>query len=350
MATGGGTRPDDLTHYARLVRSPEKHHLFHALRIIEAHHAARPRLGESRRASQDKIRLTQDPELAFQPTSITSLHPASAKGPARLVNRVFGLFGTQGPLPLHLTEYARDRLRNHRDPSFVAFANMLTHRLMSLFYRAWAAGQPAPSFDRDGNDPVERRVAAIAGYQGEALRRRDAMPDLAKRHFAGHLASGSKHPEGLVSMLSAFFAAPVHLQQFIGEWLTLEPDDRWQLGARAGLGRTTSIGFRVWSRASKFRLLIGPLDLATYKRLLPGQGALERLEAIVRNYVGDRLDWDVNLILTAAEVPRTALGASAALGHTTWVGARREIAHRDADDLYLTPPSQTKAFRALAGH
>src|SRR5690606_2649299 len=122
-------------------------------------------------------------------TSITSLHPATAKGPARLVNRAFGLFGTQGPLPLHLTEYARDRLRNHRDPSFVAFANMLTHRLMSLFYRAWAAGQPAPSFDRDGNDPVERRVAAIAGYQGEALRRRDAMPDLAKRHFAGHLAS-----------------------------------------------------------------------------------------------------------------------------------------------------------------
>ncbi len=54
------------------------------------------------------------------------------------------------------------------------------------------------------------------------------------------------------------------------------------------------------------------------------------------------LDWDVNLVLKAAEVPRTALGAAAALGHTTWVGSRRDTA-RDADDLYLTPPSQTTA-------
>jgi type VI secretion system protein ImpH len=58
----------------------------------------------------------------------------------------------------------------------------------------------------------------------------------------------------------------------------------------------------------------------------------------------------LNLVLKADEVPRTALGASAALGHTTWVGIRRDDAGRDADDLYLTPPSQTKAFRALAGH
>jgi len=32
-----------------------------------------------------------------------------------------------------MTEYARDRQRNHRDTTFVAFANMLTHRLMGLF-------------------------------------------------------------------------------------------------------------------------------------------------------------------------------------------------------------------------
>lgn len=67
-------------------------------------------------------------------------------------------------------------------------------------------------------------------------------------------------------------------------------------------------------------------------------GSLERLEAIVRNYVGDALDWDVNLILRAADVPRVALGgANAALGQTTWVGLRRD-AGRDASDLYLSPP------------
>lgn len=349
MAASGGSGPDHLTHYQRLVLSPEKHHLFQALRILEAHHADAPRLGESRRAAQDRVRLAQEPELAFAPASITAFRPDEGRGPARLVQRVFGLFGTHGPLPLHLTEYARDRLRNHRDSTFVAFANIFTHRLMSLFYRAWVSAQPAPSFDRGDDDAVERRVAALAGYDVDAARRADAMPDLSKRHFAGHLASGAKNPEGLVSILSAFFGVRVGLKEFVGSWLMLEPSDTWQLGQPAGLGRTTSVGRRVWSRGAKFRLTLGPLDLDEYRRFLPGQGSLERLEAIVRNYVGDRLDWDVNLLLKAEAVPRSALGGSAALGHTTWIGLRRDK-KRDADDLYLTPPSQTRAFRALAGH
>jgi type VI secretion system protein ImpH len=337
VATGGRTGADDLTHYAQLQANPQTYHLFQALRIIEAQHRERPRFGQSRRSAQDPVRLGQEAELAFPTSTIAEFGP-DRQGQMRLSNRSFGLFGPQGPLPLHMTEYARNRRRNERDTTLIAFADMLTHRLLGLFYRTWAAGQPAPSFDRPEQDGFERKVAALSGYNARGLYDRDAMPDMAKRHFAGHLASGTKTAEGLVSILSAFFAAPVHLQQFVGSWLDLEPDDRWQLGKPAGLGRATSIGTRVWSRAAKFRILVGPLSLADYKRLLPGQGSLERLEAIVRNHVGDALDWDVNLILRAADVPRVALGgAHAALGHTTWVGLRRE-GGRDADDLYLSPP------------
>ena len=349
MEAHGGAGSDDLTHFAQLVRSPQTHHLFHALRLIEAHYADAPRLGESRRANQDRVRLAQEPELAFPPSTIAAFQPERGGRPARLVNRFFGLFGPNGPLPLHLTEYARDRLRNRRDGAFVAFADMLIHRMMSLFYRAWAAAEPAPGFDRGDADPVARKVAAVSGHAGAGFRSTDDMPDLAKRHFAGLLASGSKHPEGLVSILSVFFDAPVRLEQFVGCWLALEPDDRWQLGAPAGLGGAAVLGSRVWSRSSKFRIRIGPVDIETYRRLLPGRGALERMEAIVRNYFGDRLDWDLNIVLRAADVPRTALGAGAALGHTTWTGRRRDMG-RDADDLYLTPPSQTRRSRALAGH
>ncbi len=347
MATGERARPDDLTHYAQLQADPKSCHLFQALRVIEAQHPDRPRLGQSRRSAQDPVRLGQEAELAFPTSTIADFGP-DKQGNMRLTNRTFGLFGPQGPLPLHLTEFARNRRRNERDTTFLAFADMFTHRLMGLFFRTWAAGQPAPNFDRPDQDSFERKVAALSGDNSRAMRERDEMPDMAKRHFAGHLASGTKTAEGLVSMLSAFFSAPVHLQQFIGCWLDLEPDDRWQLGKVAGLGKSTSIGTRVWSRASKFRILVGPLTLADYKRLLPGQGSLERLEAIVRNHVGDALDWDVNLILRAADVPRVALGgANSALGHTTWVGMRRDADH-DADDLYLSPPHVLARQRPVA--
>jgi len=338
MASDERAGPDRLTHLARLADNPHSFHIFHALRVIEAAYPQAPRLGESRRPSQDRVRLGQEAELAFPPSTIAAFEMPHGESPGRLTNRFFGLFGPHGPLPLHLTEYARDRERNHRDPTFVAFANMLTHRLMGLLYRAWAAGQPAPSFDRPKNDPVQRKIAAISGHLGKGLSDRDAMPDLAKRFFAGHLSLGSRNPEGLVAVLSAFFRVPVRVRQFVGSWLDLEPDDRWHLGARAGLGQATSIGQRVWSRSAKFRVLIGPLSLPDYQRLLPGGDSLTRVEAIVRNYVGDTLDWDVNLILKRAEVPRARLGGETRLGHTSWIGGRS--APGDADDLCIVPPSR----------
>ncbi len=326
-----------MTHLEHLAADPQRHHFFHALRLIEAGHPEHPRHGTSLRPSQDRVRLGQEAELAFPPSTIAGYLPPTPRAPGRLTNRFFGLFGPQGPLPLHLTEYARDRLRNHRDGAIVGLADMLTHRLTGLLYRAWRSGQPAPSFDSADGDVVETRLAALAGYHGAALRDRDALPDLARRHFTGHLAQGAKTAEGLASMLSAFFRAPVRVQQFVGAWLDLEASDRWQLGARAGLGRATSIGTRVWSRSAKFRLRIGPMSHADYCRLLPGSGALDRLEAIVRSHVGDLMDWDVNLVLGADQVPAAVLGRDTRLGHTSWIGDRG--GRGDAADLFLVPPS-----------
>lgn len=335
MAAGNGTGADHLTHLAQLTASPQTHHFFHALRVLEAANADAPRLGDARRPREDRVRFGQEAELSFPPSSIADYVPPSAGKPARLTNRFFGLFGPQGPLPLHLTEFARARQRQHRDGTFIAFANMVTHRLTTLLYRAWRTGEPAASFDRGSNDGFERKVAAIGGFHGTHLRGADALPDLAKRHFAGLLAQGPKNAEGLVSILSAFFNAPVRIEQFVGCWLELEPDDRWELGAPAALGQTTSIGERVWARGSKFRVVVGPLTLDEYRRFLTGGTSLERLRAIVRNYAGDALDWDVNLIMRHDEVPQSILGQTVQLGQTGWIGTRKS--EQDAADLFLEP-------------
>lgn len=338
MATDKRAGPDTLGHFAKLAEEPEKHHVFQAMRVIDAAYPDKPRLGESRRPRQDPVRLGQEAELAFPPSTIASFKPGTDTKPGTLINRAFGLFGPQGPLPLHLTEYARTRQRNHRDHTIVAFANMLTHRMLTLLYRAWRSGQPAASYDR-GDDEFERRVAAIAGYRGDGLNNRDAVPDVSRRHFAAIMSQGSKNPDGLISVLSTFFDVDVEIDQFVGCWLHLEPDDCWELGRPAGLGQTTSIGSKVWSRASKFRLRIGPLDRDRYERFLPGTDGWDRLEAIVRSYIGDMFDWDVQLILKGDEVPRSVLGGSTRLGQTSWVEPKRDddTPRPDAADLFLTP-------------
>lgn len=331
MATGDGPQGRDLSLHAGLERAPEAHHVFLAIRAIEARHADARALGRSRRPREDRVRLSQEPSMAFAPTTIRAYEPPRDGAPGRLTQAAFGLFGPHGPLPAHLTEFARSRERTHRDPTFRAFADMLIHRPLSLLYRAWTTGQPAPSHDR-GEGEIALQVSALAGHRDDALRGRDAMPDTAKRHFAGFLSTGVRSAASLSAMLGALVGAPVRVRQFVGSWLTLEPEDLWRLGS-APIGGAC-LGERVRSLSARFRVEVGPLTLAQYRALLPGGPALARVAAVIRNHSGDALDWDVRLALAAEEVPVMALGREARLGHTTWMGARSDPG--PAADLHLT--------------
>ena len=75
---------------------------------------------------------------------------------------------------------------------------------------------------------------------------------------------------------------------------------------------------------------------------MPGGAALGRVKAVVRNYVGDALDWDLNPVLAQAEVPPLRLGVGARLGWTTWLASGR--LGRDGDDLKLDPSAQSSSL------
>jgi type VI secretion system protein ImpH len=331
---------------ARYADRPWVLGFYQAMRLLEAGYADRPRLGRSARPAQDAVRLAQEPSVEFAPALLAGMEPALNGRPPRLLVHFFGLFGPDGPLPLHLTEYARDRRRNFRDPTWQRFVDIFHHRALSLFWRAWADSRPTVSFDRPEEDRFARYVGALAGLGMDSLRNRDAMPDLTKLHFAGHFANQTRHAEGLGNILSAFFAMPVRIACFIGAWLVLQNSDCTRVGetpATGALGRTALLGGRVWSRQHKFRVVFGPLSLVDYKRLLPGGASFHRLIPIVRNYAGDTLTWDVNLILKQDEVPPVRLGVQGQLGWTTWLMPRRS--GTDAADLFLDASADSMARR-----
>lgn len=330
--------------YDKLAAEPWAFSFYQAMRRLEAAWPDRPRFGRSSHLMQDPVRLAQEPSVTFAPSTLADWEPEQNDRTTRLLVNFFGLFGPDGPLPLHLTEYARDRRRNHRDPTFQRFADIFHHRTLSLFYRAWANARPTISFDRPEEDRFALYLGALIGLGMDSLRNRDAMPDLTKLHFAGHLACQTRHAEGLASILTAFFRMPVRIESFIGAWLTLPARDRTRLGAGAevaGLGSTALLGGRVWSRQHKFRVVFGPLSLEEYLRLLPGGLSFHRLIPIVRNYAGDTLIWDVNLILRRQEVPPIELGRTGRLGWTTWLMPRSK--NIDAADLFLDASADSMA-------
>jgi type VI secretion system protein ImpH len=319
---------------------------FQAVRLIENARPELPRVGESLRPRDDAVRFTQRPELVFFPTTLGSFKPGHEARPPQLAVNFFGMLGPHGPLPTHLTEYVRDRERNADDPTFARFLDLFQHRMVSLFYRAWANAQPAVSVERPGRDRFATYVGSTFGLGEAALRERDNVQDFAKLHFAGLLAMPTRHAAGLKLILARYFRLPVEIEQWVGHWMPLPAESLTRLGARdsAALGVSTLLGARVWDGQHKFRIVIGPLALADYERFLPGGESLKRLEDWVRNYVRDGLDWDVNLQLRQADVPRLKLGANARLGYTSWLlsGA----ASGDQRQLKLNPASG--AHRAAA--
>jgi type VI secretion system protein ImpH len=258
--------------------------------------------------------------------------------------RLFGLLGPNGPLPLHLTEYARERLRNAGDPTFVRFLDVFHHRFLAFFYRAWAQAQPHVNRDRPSSDRFGAYIGSFIGIAPPAFRHRDDLPDVAKLFHVGALVRHARNSDGLAAILQHFFRVPAQIEEFVGHWLFLDARIRTYLGREGAiLGSRAVVGRYVWDRQHKFRVRLGPLTLAQYESFLPGGTHLKKLVDWIRLYICLELDWDVRLLLKNAEVPPLTLGQVGRLGWTTWLGQRRK--ESDADDLCL----HAEAFVVPAG-
>lgn len=338
METPDRPTRDHLILLRAIAAEPEAYGFFSAARQIECHFPNLPRIGSSRRLREDPVRFAQEASLAFALSTVASLE-FPKEGAPRLLVRFTGLTGPNGPLPLHLTEFARDRLRNHGDKTFLRFIDTFHHRIFSMFYRAWADAQPTVSLDRPGQDPFGDRLGCLAGYGGPELQARDEAPDFAKRAHTGLLANAVRNADGLARIVANFFRVKARIEEWQPHWMTLPDNSLSRLGAgqpNAQLGVTSVIGARVWDCQSRFRIVLGPLGLDQFKRFLPGQDSLKRLKAWVRNYSGDELSCEMQLLLRRSEVPPMVLGQAGQLGWTSWMGARPAADHPDdADELVL---------------
>ena len=331
---------------AALAAEPFRFEFLQALRLLERAHAQAPRLGRARRAGQEPIRVGQEPYLAFPPANLSAFVPGTAGTPARLSVRFFGLFGPHGPLPIHLTDYARRRQEQERDPTFARFADIFHHRLLLLFYRAWADAQPAVDHDRPDDARFARYVGSLGGVGSAPVAAKEPWQRHAELFHAGYLAGQTRHASGLRQLLQQLFEVGVAIESFAGGWLTLPEETRLYLGVRGRLGVDAIAGERSFQRQHRFRIRLGPLTFADFQRFLPGSGSLGRLEQVVRLAVGDALEWDLQLVLKHDEVPGTSLDGRTRLGLTSWFGWPSR--QRQADDLVLDIDRLRATARAQA--
>lgn len=321
---------------------------FAAMRRLDALAPHLPRWGRALRPSAEAVRVGQEPSLSFAPASISQFEPADEHQPPRLRQHFFSYIGPNGPLPVHMSEFIRERALNHGDPTWLAFLDTFLHRFALQFYRAWAQARPVTGMDRPGEDAFRRHVGAFVGMGTATRQERDAVHDDARLHFSGWLARGVHSAEGVEAVLGAYFGVPVRLERWVGHWMRLPADELTRVGASntntpsRTLGLGAVLGRQVWDRQHKVRLHLGPLSFEQYQRFLPIGDARPVLSTWMRQLVGEALDWDAELVLRQDEVPSTQLGTAAPqrpgnaprLGWTSWLGHRPRS--RDARDVRIS--------------
>jgi type VI secretion system protein ImpH len=270
-------------------------------------------------------------------------------GRLQLLVKFLGLMGPQGALPLATTEEAYSWALM-RDVAFPRFLDLLNNRFLQLFFRAWADARPIAHQDRPGEDRFAVYVGSTIGLGSSLYWGLDTQPDAGKLAFAGLIGPQAKSASRLRNLISGLFGVAVEVEEFVGTYLTLDAGDRTRLGAKnSGLGTDLLVGASVFSVQDKIRVRIYTKSMREYTQFLPTGGRCEPLVDIMFFYIGDQLEWEVELAIPTAVVEPMQLSKFGQLGWTTWLApdaAKTEQAYRC--DARFHPAERMRQKRAQA--
>ena len=338
----------------KLFREPYRFEYFQAVRVLELwlKRNGMPRQGmvanflRFQNSTSLRFPASQIEAIATEPRDIardaaalgTALQDATLKY-VRITPAFMGLLGGTGVLPVHYTERIAEHLFNEKDEGARAFLDTFSNRSLALFYEAWRKYRLALQYQVDGQDHFLPLLLSLAGLGNNALRqrlsrRRDgAVLDESIGYFAASIRHRPSSAVQLARVLGEYFGHPVQAQQFVGRWYEVPLPQQTVLGGEIGvLGKDAIAGGRVWQRDLRLRLVVGPLDHAGFMAFLPGGLAARALKSLLTMFTGLALEYEVELVLRAADVRPVTIAQASNVGRLGW-------------DAYLVDGPQTQDRR-----
>lgn len=300
---------------------------FQAVRLLHKLHSDRERVGRDVDPADEAVRFRSDTSYAFPEGDIREIVAGEAGRPDEMVVKFLGIVspGSFGSLPTPYIEEVRRQERVLKNPAMREFFDVFNHRLVSLFYRAWERSRLPVLRDLGGANPFEDALFALAGLHGASFAGRMPLEQTALLARAGLLSMHPAPASAMCATLESLFGVPTRIEQFVPAWYPIDRDDQNRLGlANSRLGEDLNLGEQVLLAQSRFRVELGPLDGERFRELLPGGGSFEALSSVVRLACGVEFDFEVQLVLEAADVPETRLYADddpspTQLGRTSWL-------------------------------
>jgi type VI secretion system protein ImpH len=313
---------------------------FQAVRLLARLREELKPVGAAAAPHSEVVRFRARNSLAFAASAVHSIEEDHG-GPPYMTVAFMGLTGPKGTLPTHYTEIAMER-EAAGETALSEFLDIFNHRLISLFYRAWEKHHFTIGYESAqrtaSKDAFTGYLHALIGMGTSGLSGRLPFRDDALIRYAGLFAQRPNSASALEGILQDYFGVPVEIEQFRPSRHRLEEQDLCRPGPRETisnqLGMGAVAGDAVWNTHGSFQVRIGPLTLKRFRQFLPDGEAFRQATALIRLFAERALEFEIQPVLKADEVPLCELTRDPRegprLGWTGWLKVKEF--KQDADD------------------
>lgn len=323
-----------------LLDEPYRFEFFQAVRLLEKISSDKKPVGSEALPDEEIVRFRSHVSFNFPASEIQKIQEdfvgESDEKKLEMFVNFMGMVGMSGVMPLPYTELVASRAR-YKDDAMWAFLDIFSHRMISMFFRAWEKYRFPIGYER-GNDKFTAYLFDFAGLGTGGIRGRMSLEDESLLPYSGLIAQKPHSSNALANILSDYFGVSAKVIQFYGQWLDLDKNSITKLGsANSNLSQTAIIGTRIWDQQSKFRIRLGAMNFKQFQAFLPNGTAHEALKSIIRFMTGLEFDFDLRLVLKAKQVPSCILTTRAKrrpmLGWSSWL--KTEPFESDDDQVIL---------------
>lgn len=305
-----------------LLDNPTAYSFFQAIRLLRLHsdNCSGRELEEFFR---NHLRVRPQLSLGFPATDLTDIEVENEGDDEayRLETSFMGLYGASSPLP---TFYTEELLSEAADDKTVTrdFLDIFNNDFYIQFFRAWSRSRLMVKAVDEKDDSWLERLNSLLGY-GHRQERQVVPEECREFRHIGLLTQYPRSALGLRTYLKDGLDLPdVHVEQCVLRKVKIPKDQQFSLGVQSNvLGERSWIGEELDDRMGKISVQVKGLDAEKYHDLLPVGADGDKLDNMVRAYLVEPLEYDLELEMRPGEAHTAALGGEmwSGLGYDTWI-------------------------------
>jgi len=317
----------------QLLDDPRGFSFLQGVRLLRHAHGRRGTKG-GEAFLREQLRVRPYLSLGFPPTDmveIKELPPPDGGGHEgkdtlrrfQITATFLGLYGPSSPLPTFYTEELLDEQNQDKSVSR-DFLDILNHVFFTLFALSDGRYSLSHQICEESNEDVLTRLFSLAGLGSPDMLGDQIYNQGALLRTAGLLTQFPRSAAGLRGLLADRTGFPVRVTQCVPRRAAIPRDQRCRLGRGVNsLGLDSRIGTRVADGTGKIRITIGPLDADSFGRSHPGRPAYSELLMMIRFYVTQPLEFDMEMVLSPWEAQPGRLGEIrwSRLGCDVWLSS-----------------------------